>query len=730
VSLTPDTLAETDNDIWLECAARQKLSADAESENRVRGIKALEFRWGDQWPETARNDRKTDQRPCLTVNHTDVACTRVENQLRQQRPRIKVRPVSNATVDTAHKVAGLIREIESRSNASIAYDSGVAFAKDIGWGYWRVGSEYVHERSFDQQLKIIPIDNPFSVYDDPSSIMPAGEDRNWLVIAEDMPRDEYKRLYRTAPNADYLFTEAPGDFVLDWESKTHVRLAEYFRIYQRRDTLYLFSDGSTKLESELNPKKQDIAVILAALNLKVLDKRPTSTRQVQWYRLNGRKVVDKRALPGKYIPIIKCLGNKLRINGTIKRKGMIENLMDPATIFNYAETTKAERYALTPKAPWVAYEQVIEGHPEWTDANRKSYSTLVAKAVLGPDGATLLPLPQRQNPAQVESGMAEWSAGAERNLMAVAGMPQENPEISARVVSGNKYLQRRQGMQDLTHFQYYDNQTYSIMWTGIILLDMAPAYYDTERVLHIMAEDGQTEEVTINQRERGEDGEPTGKTSNNWFVGSFDVVMDTGPGYATKREEGAENMMELLNTKLGDAIVATRPDIPIRNMDFHGADELADSLAVTTPDGMDKMVKGLPKQAQTIVQSLQAQLQKASEQIQQMGLELKYKGGIEQMKDEGQTRRTLIQTTGKAHDTETRSQVDLANAKMDFEGWLREISMWRETELLKGDTQRDVAEIKVAGSLLNTEQEAQHEKAAANRAIAAGETDRKPNGAA
>jgi hypothetical protein len=717
VSLDPDKPAETDDDIWLECAARQKMSADAEGDNRTRGLKALNFRWGDQWPETARNDRKIDQRPCLTVNHTDVACTRVENQLRQQRPRIKVRPVSDATVDSAAKVAGLIREIESRSNASIAYDNGVSFAKDIGWGYWRIGSEYCHERSFDQQLQILPIDNPFSVYDDPSSIMPAGEDRRWCVIAEDMPREEYKRLYKTAPNADYQFTEAPGDFILDWENKTHVRLAEYFRIYEKADTLYLFSDGSTKLESELNPKKADIKQILAALGLQVLDKRPTSRREVQWYRLNGRKVVDRRVLPGKYIPIIKCLGNKLRINGQIKRKGMIENLMDPATIFNYAETTKAERYALTPKAPWVAYEQVIDGHPEWNDANRKSYSTLVAKAVLGPDGQTLLPLPQRQNPAQVESGMAEWSSGAERNLMAVAGMPQENPEITNRVVSGNKYLQRRQGMQDLTHFQYYDNQTYSIMWTGIILLDLAPHYYDTERVLHIIGEDGQTEQVTMNEREVGDDGQPTGKVNNRWLVGRYDVVMDTGPGYATKREEAAENMMELLNTKLGDVIVQTRPDIPVRNMDFHGADELADSLAVTTPEGMDKMVKGLPKQAQTIVQALQGQLQQAQQQIQQMGMEIKYKGDIEKMKDDGQTRRTLIQTTGKAHDTETKAGTDDKNSVRDFTGWMHDIDTKRATAL-------DVAEIKVAGELLNTHVEAEHNERAAQKAIKAGETDR------
>lgn len=720
MALDPDKIAQTDADIWLECAARQKLSADAESDNRTRGVDALKFRWGDQWPEGARNDRKTDGRPCLTVNHTDVACTRIENQLRQQRPRIKVHPVSDATVDKAGKVAGLIREIETRSNASIAYDAGVAMAKDIGWGYWRIGAEYLDPRSFYQQLKIIPIFNPFAVYDDPSAVMPAGEDRNWLVIAEDMPRAEYKRRYPRAENCEYSFTEAPGDFVLDWESKTHVRLAEYFRIFERRDCLYLFSDGSVKLESELNPKQGDIAKILAAVGVKVEDKRDTYTRQVEWYKLNGRKVVDRRKLPGLYIPVIKCEGNKLRVNGSVMRKGMIENLKDPATIFNYAETVKAERYALTPKAPWVAYEGVTEGHPEWTDANRKNYSTLVAKAVLGPDGQTLLPLPQRQNPAQVEAGMAEWSAAAERNLMAVAGMPQENPEISARVVSGNKYLQRRQGMQDLTHFQYYDNQTYSIMWTGIILVDLFQYYYDTKRVQRIIGEDGVPEMVTLNERDENDQPIP----DQNFKVGRYDIVMDTGPGYATKREEAAENMLELLNTKLGDAIVATRPDIPVRNMDFHGADELADSLAVTTPDGMDKMVKALPKQAQNIVTALQGKLQQCEQQIQQMGMELKYKGEIEKMKDDGQTRRTLIQTTGKAHDTETKANVDLENAKMDFAGWMNEVAEWRHQALVNRDTKLDVAEINVAGSLMNTHAEAAHEEKAANKAIKAGQTDR------
>ncbi len=206
--------------------------------------------------------------------------------------------------------------------------------------------------------------------------------------------------------------------------------------------------------------------------------------------------------------------------------------------------------------------------------------------------------------------------------------------------------------------------------------------------------------------------------------------MDTGPGYATKREEASENMMELLGTPLGEVIIKTRPDIPVRNMDFHGADELADALAVTTPDGMDKMLKNLPEQAKTIVQSLQGQLKQAQDQIQSQGLELKYGADIKKMQDDGQTRRTLIQTTGKAHDTETKAAVDQENARLDFKGWLEENKVWLETVLINAAAKKDVAEIQAAGTLLNTHAEAAHNERAAGQMIKAGASDRPANGAA
>ena len=717
MSATPEdvdheTDALTARGIFMEAVDRLRIATDEESDNRIRGLNALNFVDGQQWDADIANNRKIDNRPALTINLTSTFCARLKNTLRQQRPRIKCHPVGGgARIEDAEVVNGLIRHIETLSNASVAYDTGVESAVDIGWGYWRIVSEYIDPKSFDQELLIKPIRNRFTVYMDPSSVMPAGEDQQWCIITELMKRRDYKRKYPNAPNIEWQ-SDGNGDATLDWENKEEIRLAEYYRIHEVADTLVMLSDGRTAYKSELPDRE-----VLLAAGLRIANnhagkpiQRPTTRREVQWFRLNGRNIIDERStakanrtgnpadgpIPGRFIPVIRCEGNVLDIEGRVKRKGMVEDLMDPARMFNYWRTAQTERYALTPKAPWVAAEGQIEGHPEWQDANRKSYSTLIYKPITGPDGMTMIPPPQRQMPAQVEAGMTEAAAGAQADLMAVGGMPMENPEITARVVSGNKHLQRRQGMQDLTHFQYYDKQTLAIMWTGIILLEQIPYIYDTRRMQRIIGEDGIPQVVEINAPMPAEGGEPGTapaiyRIKNNLEVGRYDVVMDTGPGYATKREEGTEAVLELLGTPLGEPIVQTGADIVVRNMDFAGADELADRLVVTNDEGLEKVVKGLPKQAQTIIGAMQKQMQGLQQTVQQQALELKYHGSV------------------KAAELETKLKVaDQADKtkRLDI-----------ETDAM---TRRDVAEISGAVQLLNSQMESRSEEAAADRMIQKG----------
>lgn len=677
--------AVTDTEIFAEACERLRIAQEAEGENRQNAVIALEFEDGQQWPDDLYNMRKVQKRPTLTINHTRTMVRRVVNNMRQQRPRIKVHPVGDgADKDLASKIQGLIRHIEYRSGEGIAYDVGGESSVKSGWGYWRVLSEYIDEDSFEQELKLDPIRNPFTVYMDPAARDCTGCDMEWCLISEKMKREEYQRKFPKEEQSEWR-EGAAGDRGADWETKEEIRLAEYFRITRIKDTLLRLSDGRSVFKSAYD------GTTPIAKNLKGEDiKRPSFRRQIEWYRLNGSKIVQRVKLPGQWIPVIRCEGNTLDLNGQIRRSGMVKDMMDAARMYNYWRTKETEAIALSSLAPWIGQSDHFEGHSEWNDANQKPYSKLTYNAAYleQPDGTKVpLPPPTRTEPVAIPAGFVNAAESAAKDLMALAGMPHEPGQDKPGEVVSGRALRERAALSDIGHFQYYDNQTRSIAHTGRVLLDLIPHYYSEERMQRIIGDDGTPSVVGINARDSA-----TGRIKNDLSVGRYDVVMDTGPGYETKRLEGAEAMIDLLKTPLAEPITKVGADLIVRNMDFAGSDDLADRLMPMTPQGMSKAMEGLPKEAQNIVTAMQRNMQQLQQQLQQAQLELKYKGAIEQGWMQVEREKTKAQTDVKANDAALKSHTELTDTHV------------------KAQTSIAVAEINQAGKILDTHAQAAHDK--------------------
>ena len=111
--------------------------------------------------------------------------------------------------------------------------------------------------------------------------------------------------------------------------------------------------------------------------------------------------------------------------------------------------------------------------------------------------------------------------------------------------------------------------------TGKIILDLIPKIYDTERVMRIIGDDGKHELVTVNQQTADANG--VSRVLNDLTVGEYDVVMDTGPGFNSKRQEAVTAMMPLISSN--QQLFQLAGDLVFRNMDFPGADVIADRLA-------------------------------------------------------------------------------------------------------------------------------------------------------
>lgn len=705
----PDFDAISEKDIFEEARDRLAIVISDDTDNRNRGKVAMLFREGlNHWDDSGVSSTET---PELVINLTDALVRRVINNIKQQRPRGKAHPVGDgADVEIAEVINGIGRHIEYRSEASVAYDTAAESAVTIGWGYFRIVAEHVAPDSFDKDLRILPIPNVFTVYMDPSAIMPAAQDAMWCLISIKMKRTEYKRQYPKAENA--AWNDAGRDEGRsDWEDKEDIRLAEYFRIREKSEKLYELTapDGRT-----VNCFKSELptAAEMAHHKFTITQERDSSRRQVEWFRLNGTKVIEREILPGTYIPVIRCEGNVAYIDGKVVRRGMVESMMDPQRMVNYGEVAKIKRLGLAPQAPWTAYEGQLDGHPEWTDSNRSAFPVLTHKPVLiaTGQGDVLLPPPQRQPPAQIEAGFAEFVQGMRTNLMAVAGMPSEpGADTQGTVVSGVA-ISKRQGYSDQSHFQYYDHLTLAIAQGWRVMLEWIPRYFSNARIQRIIGEDGTPEMIKINESV-DEDG--ISRIKNDVSVGRFDVVMDTGAGYETKREEGAENLLSLLQIEaLAEIIAKTGPDLVFRSIDHPYMQELADRLSANTPEGLKKVMSGLSSRARSLVQSLSnenAQLKQALQAAQQ---EVKF--GIQ---------KAHIAATVKAHDVEESN----ATKRADTES--------RERTALtieKMVTHRDLAveEIKAGASLLNTHVEAKYHEREAERMIDTAESAEKGNGAA
>lgn len=591
---------------------RFKLCEDAEADSRKLALEDLEFAAGDQWPVEVLRKRKAKNKPCLTVNRIPQFIRQITNDIRQNKPAIKVSPVDDqADIDTAKIYQGIIRHIEYSSNADTAYDRASDSAVRCGFGFIRLVTEYCDHASFNLDIRIKSVRNRFKCFIDPFSKEPDGSDAEYGFEFDDMKPEAYKAQFPNSKlshkNADWdtFGAQAPG-----WMAKERVRVAEYFAKEYQDDTIIQLSDGSTVLESELEQKIAEglnAGIVLDEQGQPVV--RKTKVPVVKWYKTNGVEILEETIWPSKWIPIIPVLGEEHDINGKRILEGVVRHAKDPQRIVNYQTSNEAEAIALAPKAPYIGTIQQFKGLEKiWENANDDTFAFLP----YNPDGQA--PPPQRNFGEPAVQAITNAKVMAAEDLKAVTGIYDAALGNRSNENSGVA-IQRRAMQAQTSNFHFVDNLSKSIRHVGRCLVDLIPKVYDAERAIRILGEDGNEEVIKINQ-----EFEHKGELKTYSFSkGKYDVTVSSGPSYETKRQESLATMLEL--TKSVPQIGQVAPDLLIKAMDFPMAQELAERLKKTLPPGMADDPNGkkpLPPEAQ-------AQMQQQMQMIEQLTEQLKAK---------------------------------------------------------------------------------------------------------
>jgi hypothetical protein len=586
VGSNPEKAPARDDDKMATMRHRLKMAQSAYSDSREDELDDLRFMAGSpdnqwQWPADVLATRGSVQgqtinaRPCLTINKLPQHVRQVTNEQRQNRPSGKVIPADdNADVQVAEIFNGVVRHIEYMSDADVAYDTACDNQVTYGEGYIRLLTEYCNDETFDQDIRIGRVRNSFSVYMDPTIQDPCGADAEWCFITEDILKEEYERMFPDATPISTLYSQGVGDQGLSsWLQEDTIRIAEYFYNTYEKATLHLYPDNQTAYRGTPQDKQ------LTAMFGKPIRSREVDRKKVMWMKTNGFDVLQEREWAGKWIPVVRVIGNEWEVDGQMYISGLVRNAKDAQRMYNYWTSQEAEMLALAPKAPFIGYGGQFEGYEmQWKTANTTNWPYLEVNPDVTDGAGAVLPLPQRAPPPLPQTGLIQAKMGAADDIKGTTGQYDASLGMQGNERSGKAILAReKQG--DVGTYHYVDNLARAIRHITRQIVDMIPKIYDTQRIARIIGVDGEVDMVKFNPSQaepvkeiRDQMGALIEKVYNP-SVGTYDVMVTTGPGYMTKRQEALDAMSMILQSN--PQLWTVAGDLFIKNMDWPGAQEMA-----------------------------------------------------------------------------------------------------------------------------------------------------------
>jgi hypothetical protein len=244
-----------------------------------------------------------------------------------------------------------------------------------------------------------------------------------------------------------------------------------------------------------------------------------------------------------------------------------------------------------------------------------------------------------------------------------ASLGQRSNETSGRAIMA------RQREGDVNTFHFIDNLARSIRHVGCVLIDLIPKVYSGQRIVRIIGQDDTEEVAKIGQQEEGEAPEQEGMIEGaeriyDLGVGRYDIAVDTGPSFTTRREEQAQQMIELIRGYPQAAPLIG--DLLVKSLDWQNAEEIAERLKSMLPQQIND---GIPAEVQQQIQEGQQRLQ----QLEQENQQLKQSQGMDMQKAQAEAQKA-------------QADMQIALQRMEIDRQKMQIEAYRaETERMQAE---------------------------------------------
>lgn len=614
--------------------------------------------------QDAENEDKNSGRAKIRVNRMLGFTKQVTNEMRQTNIGIQVVPVDNgADIEKAKVRQGVIRGIERQCNARFAYQYAGEEQVVSGLGAFRVVTQYVSDKSFEQTIAVKRILDATTVFYGPANEPDFSDAEYCIVRGNGSGVKEGDASYSTLKNYSVKEKDVWGD-------NNSPNEFEFWLLEKTKDKLYQFTNGRYIFASQVNADA-DQSLFIQKDGKRM--ERETVRRKWCCYKLKAGDVIEETEWLGKWCPIVLVLGREVWVDGERHLLSLCRYSKDAQRMYNYARSASAERMGMGTKAPWVV---AIESIPEkfkvlWQNVHRKAVGMLPYNAFDTQNRP--LPPPQRPQAIGVDPAIVQEQMTAAEELKATTGIYDAGLGNRSNETSGVA-IRARKSESDVSTYDYQDNLSIAVRHCGRIINDLVPKVIDTKRQVRMVGEDESDSVITVN--EASDTAERDYGSRDAFYLSEeeeYDIAVEVGASYATKRQENSENLLELM--RVAPIAAQALPNLYVGQLEFNMAQEAKkqiERLMEKTTPGVVEPEKGkeapMPPQAIQAIQQAE-QLQTALTQMAEEMKAMKADKSLEAAKLQLEGQKAQMDNMVKKFDSMTK-RMDVIGSQKIAEGQL------------------------------------------------------------
>jgi len=512
---------------------------------------------GAQWENFLEEVFGDDERPRFQYDKLSGAVKRFTAEWTMNRATVSFRPDDGRKSEReADLLDGLWRRDIRRNDGQEAIDNAVEEAARCGFGAFRIATDWLDEEKKHQKIYVDPIYGAATcVLWDSNARRKNKCDATRCTLIHEYSRDSFKRKYPKAQESSvYHSDRRDSDFA--WATRDSVFVAERYWVEEKVEKACKYINP-VSMQEELY-WLEDIELVLDEMDamgfLKVEDLE-IERRRVYKRLYNGVEFLTKKQeVPGRYIPIIPVYAYWAYVDGMERYAGIVTFLKDPQRLFNLQVSRMAETAASSPReTPIFAPEQVNDSKgiikALLERAQHKDLPYVLLNPLKDSQGNIIHsgPLDYLRRPTmdQNSAGLLELTGNFLQQE--TGGAPQDvlDPDGSGKAILAQA------ARIDLNTQPIMDSVKSALRHAGEVYRWIASDVYSEPRTVTALGIDGGEYEArlfdTVMDQETGRPVQV-----NDLTRGRFEVVVDTGPGYQSKRQETVANLKDILQGVSGN----------------------------------------------------------------------------------------------------------------------------------------------------------------------------------